>query len=90
MHVGIDSPRDLNRVDWIALDKVLEQANFANLKRFVVAVSLGVSPIDTQTTGDLACINLKQCLSACDARDILVLEIKYGPLVQVSRTVGKQ
>lgn len=41
-HVGIDSPRDLNRLDWVKLDKVLEQAKFANLKRFVVAVSLGI------------------------------------------------
>lgn len=77
MHVGIDSPRDLHRLDWVRLDQVLEQSNFEHLKRLVVAVSLGLTPMDTRAVGELAQGLLRRGLSACHARGILVVEIKY-------------
>lgn len=77
MHVGIDSPRDLDRLEWVKLDQVLTQSNFDHLKRIVVAVSLGLSPMDTRAVGELAQVLLRRGLSTCHARGILVVEIKY-------------
>jgi hypothetical protein len=78
MTIAIADVNDLDRLDWVAMNRIFARQNYSNLKRILISVCARASPSDKPNLREQILNWLDDKLPTCCGRGVLDVEVNYA------------